>query len=243
MRRLDRLTHCRVPGTLAELTGLRSVKWERGRDRVGSRDLRRRSIDDRRNALGRPACCRARCRFACIASVGRRLCLRIGRFFRWRSTRWHGLLSRREGTLAHRRVGMTDNRGRQRRSDVEQRMGAWPKRYYPKRKLAPRSWQSMGPSWARHDLPLAGPVVFTDSSRSLSCRLPHLEADMLHLALVQALTPVLARGCKRKKRTISADASGPRASVYEPSALPPDHACAASRNSHCSATTRSAAST
>lgn len=51
-----------------------------------------------------------------------------------------------------------------------------------------------------------------------------------------------AHGCERKKRIISADASGPRASVYEPAALPPDHACAAPCNTHTSATTRSAAS-
>jgi hypothetical protein len=33
------------------------------------------------------------------------------------------------------------------------------------------------------------------------------------------------RGCWLKKRTISAEASGPLGSVYEPEELPPDHAC------------------
>ena len=33
-----------------------------------------------------------------------------------------------------------------------------------------------------------------------------------------------ARCCSKKKRIISADASGPRASANDPLALPPDHA-------------------
>ena len=43
------------------------------------------------------------------------------------------------------------------------------------------------------------------------------------------------RGCSRKKRSISRDASGPAGSVYEPAAAPPDHAWPAPCTTQCSA--------
>jgi hypothetical protein len=41
-------------------------------------------------------------------------------------------------------------------------------------------------------------------------------------------------GCWRKNRTISADASGPLGSVYEPGRFPPDQACPSPWIIHCS---------
>lgn len=53
---------------------------------------------------------------------------------------------------------------------------------------------------------------------------------------------VPARSCDRKNRSISAEASGPAGSVYEPLALPPAHAWPAPCSTHCSTATRSPAS-
>ena len=53
----------------------------------------------------------------------------------------------------------------------------------------------------------------------------------------------VAARCPRKNRSISADASGPLGSVYEPSVLPPDHACPPPCTVHCSTITLSSAPT
>ena len=49
--------------------------------------------------------------------------------------------------------------------------------------------------------------------------------------------------CPRKNLSISAEASGPLGSVYEPSVLPPDHACPLPCTVHCSIITLSSAPT
>jgi hypothetical protein len=61
----------------------------------------------------------------------------------------------------------------------------------------------------------------------------------IRMLLLQA---VPARSCDRKNRSISAEASGPAGSVYEPLALPPAHAWPAPCSTHCSTATRSPAS-
>ena len=58
----------------------------------------------------------------------------------------------------------------------------------------------------------------------------------------QLAPPARRRGCSRKKRSISLEASGPRGSVNEPAGLPPDQACPAPLINHCSTIVRPAAS-
>ena len=77
-------------------------------------------------------------------------------------------------------------------------------------------------------------------------------ALLLAFCLLQRLTqrgapgpsrPDQARGCRRKNRSISALASGPRGSVYEPAGSPPDQAWPAPWIVHCSARSAPCAST
>jgi hypothetical protein len=62
------------------------------------------------------------------------------------------------------------------------------------------------------------------------------------LHMHQCLVAAFALACARKKRIISRLASGPRASVYEPLALPPDQAWPAPCRTHCSRTSPPASS-